>query len=116
MSEDKLAVECYTWFHNYRPKLRGLVFHIPNGGSRNKIEAAKLKMMGVTPGVPDYACNMNGGRIAYIELKRPDGKGALSKRQKELHALYRMQNIPIFTVNSLEEFQTIIDKLYNYES
>ena len=30
-----------------------LVIHIPNGGSRNVIEATKLKRMGVRPGVPD---------------------------------------------------------------
>jgi hypothetical protein len=30
----------------------GLVyFHVPNGGSRGKIEAAKFKAMGVRPGV-----------------------------------------------------------------
>ena len=34
------------------PELK-LLFHIPNGGSRNKIEAAKLKAQGVKPGVPD---------------------------------------------------------------
>jgi hypothetical protein len=27
--------------------------HIPNGGSRNAIEGAKLKRMGVLPGMPD---------------------------------------------------------------
>lgn len=27
--------------------------HVPNGGSRNVVEATKLKRMGVKPGVPD---------------------------------------------------------------
>ena len=30
-----------------------LLYHVPNGGSRNKAEASKLKRMGVRAGVPD---------------------------------------------------------------
>ncbi len=30
----------------------GLIFHIPNGGKRNKLEAIKLKKEGVKAGVP----------------------------------------------------------------
>lgn len=30
-----------------------LLYHIPNGGSRNKLEAANLKRQGVKAGVPD---------------------------------------------------------------
>ena len=37
---------------HYRPELL-LLFHVPNGGSRNKAEAANLKRQGVRPGVPD---------------------------------------------------------------
>lgn len=112
--EDKLSIECYTWFHNHRPKLRGLVFHIPNGGYRNKFEAAKFKRMGVTAGAPDYSCNMYGGRVAYIELKKNDG--VLSPKQKAIHKLYHSLDIPIYIVRSLEEFQQTINKLYDYES
>lgn len=40
-----------AWF---RLQYRGVrIFAIPNGGSRNKIEAKKLKDEGVTSGVPD---------------------------------------------------------------
>lgn len=31
-----------------------LMFHIPNGGSRNKLEAANLKKQGVKAGVPGF--------------------------------------------------------------
>lgn len=35
------------------PQLREVSFAIPNGGSRNKVEAVNMKLEGVTPGIPD---------------------------------------------------------------
>lgn len=62
------------------PELRDHLFHVPNGGKRNKREAARLKAMGVRPGVHDYflpvARSMYHG--LWIELK-PDVKGYCPK-------------------------------------
>lgn len=48
-----------------------LLYHIPNGGSRNKIEAANLKRQGVKSGVPDLCLPVarGGWHGLYIELK-----------------------------------------------
>lgn len=53
-----------------------LLHHIPNGGSRNEIEAAQMKRQGVKSGVPDLHLPVPRGSYAslYIELKRPGGK------------------------------------------
>ena len=40
-----------------------LMYHIPNGGSRNKAEAARLKAQGVKPGVPDICLPVPRGNI-----------------------------------------------------
>lgn len=50
-----------------------LWFHVPNGGSRNVAEAAKLKAMGTTPGIPDL-CLIIGGTTHFLELKTRKGK------------------------------------------
>lgn len=50
-TEDSLQQHCMTYLRMQYPK--ALAFHVPNGGSRNKIEAAKMKGMGVMPGVSD---------------------------------------------------------------
>lgn len=42
------------------------MFHVPNGGSRNKAEAANLKRMGTKAGVPDLF--LPGARGTYIGL------------------------------------------------
>ena len=60
--------------------------HVPNGGSRNKIEAAKLKGLGTKPGVPDllvFDAPPGGDWVGVaIELKRVKG-GRLSDEQRE---------------------------------
>ena len=52
--------------------------HVPNGGSRNVIEARKLKRMGVTPGVSDFIIFTPPKDLGFIhgaiELKALDGR------------------------------------------
>lgn len=59
-----------------------LLHHIPNGGYRNKREAANLQREGVKAGVPDICLPVarNGCHGLYIELKRRKG-GRLSPPQ-----------------------------------
>lgn len=48
-----------------------LLYHIPNGGKRNRAEAARLKRQGVKAGVPDIHLPVARGGYhgLYIELK-----------------------------------------------
>jgi hypothetical protein len=58
------------------PVLRKYLYHIPNGGNRNPREAARMKRMGVRPGVHDYHLPVPRGiyHSLWVELK-PDVKG-----------------------------------------
>lgn len=51
------------------------MYHIPNGGARDEVEAANLKRQGVKRGVPDLCLPTPRGPYhgMYIELKRADG-------------------------------------------
>ncbi len=51
-SEQIKLMEWCKWQEHKYPELQ-LLYHIPNGGSRNAIEAKNLKRQGVKPGVPD---------------------------------------------------------------
>jgi hypothetical protein len=72
-------------FEHYR--LRGapgvMMFHCPNGGWRSRVEAAILKAMGTTPGIPDVCC-VKDGRAYFLELKANSVR--LTKTQRECHA------------------------------
>lgn len=48
------------------------IFHVPNGGARDKVVAAKLKGEGVRAGVPDYMLPVPRGVYhgMFLELKR----------------------------------------------
>ena len=63
------------WNKNRYPELRWL-YHVPNGGSRNKAEAAKLKAMGVKSGVSDLCLPYAKGVYIglYIEMKYDKGR------------------------------------------
>ena len=63
------------------PELK-LLYHCPNGGSRNKIEAARLKAQGVRAGIPDLFLPVarSGYYGLYLELK--SAKGRLQDTQK----------------------------------
>ena len=67
--EQQVVVEWCEW--NKVP-----VFHIPNGGSRNKAEAANLKRQGVRAGVPDLCIPLARGQYhgLYIEMKSKHGR------------------------------------------
>ena len=70
------------WAAGQHPELN-LLFHIPNGGSRNKIEAHNLRLQGVRPGVPDICLPVPRPPYhgLYIELKRRKG-GKVSDEQR----------------------------------
>ena len=59
------------------------IFAIPNGGSRNKVEAANLKRQGVKAGVPDLCVPvaLHGYHGLYIEMKY--GKNKPTDDQKK---------------------------------
>lgn len=69
--------EFVSWFRKtYRPVK---IFAIPNGGKRGKSEALRLKVEGVSAGVPDlYVPEFK----LWIEFKKKEG-GKLSSDQKE---------------------------------
>jgi hypothetical protein len=66
-----------------------LLYHVPNGGSRHKAEAGRLRAEGVKAGVPDLCLPVARGEYhgLYIELKRQRGGKASSFQTEWLSAL-----------------------------
>jgi len=72
--------EFVSWFRKNHPGVR--IFAIPNGGARNIATASKLKVEGVSRGVPDlYIPAWN----CWVEMKRQKG-GRVDEDQKDWHA------------------------------
>lgn len=62
------------WFRMQFPDY--LIYHIPNGGYRNPIEARNLKLSGVLGGIPDLHIPVAKGMFhgMYIEMKAENGR------------------------------------------
>ena len=93
MSEAEEQIALFDWaaWVGKQIPCMNLMFHIPNGGSRNAAEAAHLKLQGVKPGVPDIFLPVARGGChgLFIEMKRAKG-GVLSRFQSEyIEALMR---------------------------
>ncbi len=88
-------------------------YHCPNGGSRNGIEAAKLKAMGVKPGVPD--CMILDQKHDYsglaIELKV--GYNKPSEHQLAIFDKLVERNWMVVVSWSLDEVIDLIDWYYD---
>jgi Holliday junction resolvase len=87
-----------------------LIFSVPNGGSRNKIEAIKLKRTGLLAGIPDLICLMPNKKVVFIEMKkRKNGKLTLS--QKVIFPIIESFG---FDILICEGFEEALIKFENY--
>ena len=122
-SESRIQSQCFTWFWNKYPQYRGLLFHIPNGGKRTKVEAARLKAMGVVPGVPDLFLAIAGYGYygLFIEVKKP-GQIPGPDKKPDTHDLRQMKVMTKFIYwgykcvycDSLDLFKVIITNYLEY--
>lgn len=102
-AEQMLVFQWAEWQMGRFPEL-ALLHHIPNGGSRNYVEAARLKAQGVKPGVPDLCLPVARGQYhgLYIEMKRQRG-GRVSDEQKEWIAALTAQGYRTAVCKGAEE-------------
>ena len=90
-SNEQAAVFAWATFNAARLPELALLFHVPNGGARAKVTAARLKTEGVRAGVPDIwlPCARLGYHGLVIELKAEHGR--LSTAQSWWLAALRSQ-------------------------
>lgn len=56
-------------------------------------------------GVPDRICILPGGRIIFVELKRPGRKDGRSERQKKMFRVLSSLGCEVWLVNSLDDLK-----------
>lgn len=91
-----------------------LCYHIPNGGSRNAIEAHNLRLQGVKAGVPDICLPVARGKYhgLYIELKRQQ-KSRVSVDQKIWLNALRDQGYLAVVCYGWEDAKNVIEGYLN---
>ena len=104
--EDLLQQKCVIWFkNNYQMHGKGLIFAVPNGGTRNIIEAKKLKATGTMPGVSDLIVVLDS-KVLFIELKTDIGKQ--SDAQTIFETKITNLNHEYILIKNEEEFKNAI--------
>ena len=116
-SEDTEQINVVSWANwnvNRYPELKWL-HHVPNGGSRNKQEAVKLKQMGVKAGVSDLCLPYPKGLYCglYIEMKFGDNRQ--QETQKEFLADMAAAGHFVATCYSAEEAIKVIEEYLKLE-
>lgn len=61
-------------------------------------------------GVPDRICILPGGKIIFIELKRPGRKDGRSERQKKIFRVLETLNCEVWLISSMEELKERLNK------
>ena len=109
-TEAQEQTDLFQWAAYRRELELRSMFAIPNGGSRNPIEARHLKQQGVKAGVPDIfvPCMRGGYGGLFIEMKRQKG-GRLSEAQKEMIDNLRCCGYRVEVCNGWEEAKNVIE-------
>ncbi len=112
--EHEIQVAFIEWFDMEYPKIKKLLFAIPNGAYLNgnqkqrAIQGKKLKREGMRPGVADLFLSIPSGDLCglYIETKTKTNNQQPS--QKEFETLVTSNGYGYCIARSISEFQVII--------
>lgn len=111
MSEDQIQQQIFTWYNNNyclkNQNPRHIIFSVPNGGSRNILEAKKMKLTGTLAGVSDLII-IQPNKTIFIEVKTE--KGIQSDVQKDFQSRVDNLGFEYLIVRSLEDFKNKITK------
>ena len=103
--EKRLQQDCYKWFFNNYPELRGTMWHVQNEGKRTDYERSIIKSIGIVSGVSDLSWVYNSKYYA-IEFKTDTGDQ--EPEQKEWERVITQQGGIYVLIRSLEEFQGFV--------
>lgn len=114
-SEDTEQINVVSWAGwnmNRYPELKWL-FHVPNGGSRNRAEAVKFKQMGVKAGVSDLQLPYPKGSYCGLFVEMKFGNNRQQETQKEFLADMAAAGHFVATCYSAEEAIKVIEEYLN---
>ena len=106
--ESDLQKACVYWFRMQYPKLRSLLFSVPNGGYRNIATARNMVAEGVVRGVADllFLYPSQGYHGLCIEMKTD--KGRQSEYQKQWQKEVESVCYKYVVCRSFDDFKEIV--------
>ena len=104
MTEDAIHRGILRYLRSVLPS-GWIVMHVPNGGSRNPIEGAKMKALGVVAGWPDISIY---GPLGCFFMEVKSAKGRLSNCQHMILDKLKDAGFPVAVVRSLDDVRDFI--------
>ncbi len=103
--EEQLQALCVKWF---RLRFRHyIIFAVPNGGSRNRLEAFNLKVSGVLAGVADLII-VGNKKVLFVEMKYK--KGTQQDTQKQFQQRVEELGHRYVLCRSFEQFKEEVEQ------
>ena len=112
LTEDQEQITLMSWAHRVKfgnGRLSDYLIHIPNGGSRNIIEAAKFKQMGVRAGFPDLLMLIPNKYYPFMGIELKTKTGRQSDHQKAYQKEFDSIGAKYVVCRSLEEFIEVVN-------
>lgn len=110
--ESTLQKTCVAWFRAQYPDHALMLFAVPNGGGRSRIEGAVMKGEGVTAGVADLILlEARGGYGSLcIEMKTRDKSSKQRPSQKAWQEAAERSGNRYVVVRSFEAFRALVSE------
>ena len=109
--ESQIQQNCFKWFRLQFPDLAMLMFAVPNGGSRRRIEAAIMKAEGVTAGVADVLFLYPNKEYHGLCIEFKTKTGRQQPSQRDFQKAVEAQGYKYEVCRSIEQF---IELVKNY--
>lgn len=106
--ESRIQVSCVSWFRLQYPKMARLLFAVPNGGMRGKVEASIMKGEGVVAGVADLLLLVPTSKHHGLCIEMKTSKGRQQDSQKAWQEAVEGQGYKYIICRSLDEFMAQI--------
>jgi len=106
--ESRIQQNCIRWFRYQYSNIARLLFAVPNGGSRNRIEASIMKGEGVVAGVSDLILLVPSKDYHSLCIEMKAGKGKQTDLQKSWQELAEKHGNKYVICRSFDEFREII--------
>lgn len=110
--EQKALMQWAKWQEGRYPELK-LLYHCPNGGTRNKLEAANLKRQGVKAGVPDLFLPVPRSPKHGLFIEMKVGRNKCTDNQKKWIRNLLEQGYEVKVCYSCEEAIQVIKRYLN---
>ena len=102
--ESQIQRNCKKWFDYQYPQFAPLLFAVPNGGLRGKVEAAIMKAEGMTAGVSDMILLVSKKGYTSLCIEFKTAKGRQTQHQKDWQRIAEIHGNKYVIVRSFDDF------------